>query len=162
MVGPLDRGGEKDDRHVAVLSVPLDLGGGLEAVHPRHHDVKQDDRELLGEQRVHGLLAGSHGHENLVERGKDCLQRDQVLNPVVNEKDPGLPRHWFPSLSLPTAPADLAVHPRWLAVIVSRPRLVTAPRLLSPAPDPFGPRSSLLGPRSSLLGPRSSLLGPRS
>ena len=41
------RGGQEDDRHVAGLGRLLDLRGGLEAVHARHDDVEQDDRELV-------------------------------------------------------------------------------------------------------------------
>ena len=63
----------------------LDPGGGLQAVHPRHHDVQQDDRELLREQRLQRLLAGLDRYQDLVQRGQDGVQRDQVLDPVVNQ-----------------------------------------------------------------------------
>ena len=42
-------------------------------------------------QRLQRLLAGLDGHQDLVQRGQDGVQRDQVLGPVVHQKDPGLP-----------------------------------------------------------------------
>jgi len=69
---------------VAGLGVLLDPGGGLDAAHPRHHDVEQHDGELVREQRLQRLLAGLDRHEDLVQRGQDGVQRDQVLGPVVH------------------------------------------------------------------------------
>jgi hypothetical protein len=71
--------------------VPLDLRRGLEPVHARHDDIEQDDREVVLEQRLHRLLPGPDGHQYLVQRSQDRVQRDQVLPPVVNQKDSGLP-----------------------------------------------------------------------
>jgi hypothetical protein len=74
--------------------VPLDLRRGLEPVHARHDDIEQDDREVVREQRLHRLhrlLPGPDGHQDLVQRSQDRVQRDQVLPPVVNQKDSGLP-----------------------------------------------------------------------
>jgi len=86
-----DRGGQEDDRHVTRLGVLLDPRGRLEAVHARHDDVEQDDREFLGEQGLQRLLAGLDGHQDLVQRGQDRVQRDQILHPVVDQEDPSLP-----------------------------------------------------------------------
>jgi len=80
-----DRGGQEDDRHVAGPGVMLDPGGGLQAAHPRHHDVQQDDRELLVTQRLERLLAGLGRNHDLVQRRQDGVQGDQVLDPVVDK-----------------------------------------------------------------------------
>ena len=58
---------------------------------PGIDDVEQHDGELVGEQRLQRLLAGQDGHQDLVQRGQNGVQRDQVLVPVVNQKNPGLP-----------------------------------------------------------------------
>jgi len=91
LLGLPDSGGQEDDRHVACLGVPLDLRRGLEPVHARHDDIEQDDREVVVEQRLQRLLTGSDRHQDLVQRSQDRVQRDQVLHPIINQKDSGLP-----------------------------------------------------------------------
>jgi hypothetical protein len=45
----------------------------------------------VAEQRLQRLLAGPGRHQDLVQRGQDGIQRDQVLGPVVDQKDSGPP-----------------------------------------------------------------------
>jgi hypothetical protein len=93
LVGLARHGGQEDDRHIRDPGFGLDPGRGLEAVHARHHDVQQHDGELVAEQGRQGLLAGTHRYQDLVQRGQNRVQRDQVLGPVIDHQDPGLPRH---------------------------------------------------------------------
>jgi serine acetyltransferase len=79
--------GQEDDRHVLRAALLLDLRGGLEAVHARHDDVKQDDREVVRERRLDGGLTGPGEDQFLVERRQDRLEREQVLGAVIDEQD---------------------------------------------------------------------------
>jgi hypothetical protein len=80
-------GRQEDDRRPRAALAPADVLGRLEAVHPRHLDVEQDDGEVLAEQRAQRLLAAVGGHEAHLERLEDGGQREQVLGPVVDQQD---------------------------------------------------------------------------
>ena len=70
----------------------LDQLRGLEAVHARHLDVEQDDREVVAQERRERLVARVREHELVAERLEDRLERDEVLGPVVDEQDVRAPR----------------------------------------------------------------------
>ncbi len=97
----VDRG-QEDDRDVPGALAALDVGGGLETVHPRHLDVQQDHREIVGEQRLERLLAGGRPYQRLVQRREDRLQCQEVLRPVVDQEDLRLLHYDAPSCRLPT------------------------------------------------------------
>jgi hypothetical protein len=48
---------QEDDRDVARLLAPLDVGSGFEAVQLRHLDVHQDHRELVAKEVAERLVA---------------------------------------------------------------------------------------------------------
>jgi hypothetical protein len=83
------RAGQEDDGDILRLVEPLDVRGGLEAVHARHPDVEQDDGEPPPQQGLHRLLAGTRAHQWFVEGPQDGLQCDQVVLHVVDKKDAG-------------------------------------------------------------------------
>jgi hypothetical protein len=58
----------------------------LVAVHPRHVDVEQDDRELAFQQVPERLLAGSRGY-HLAKILEDALHREQIALVVVDQED---------------------------------------------------------------------------
>jgi hypothetical protein len=84
---PVDRG-QEDDRDVLGPLPALDVRRGLEPVHARHLHVEQDDRVVVGKQRLESLLAGGRADQRLAEGDEDRLEREQVLRPVVDEQDP--------------------------------------------------------------------------
>ncbi len=92
-MGAVVDGGEEDDRDVPGPLPPLDVRGGLEAVHTRHLDVEQDDREVVRQQRLERFLPGRCPHQRLIERGENGLQRQQILRPVIDQEDLGLLHH---------------------------------------------------------------------
>ncbi len=64
---------QQDDGRIFGLVKAFDAGGGFEAVHARHHDVEQYDREVLAQHRLEGVLAGA--------------RTDHLLDVVVNDED---------------------------------------------------------------------------
>jgi hypothetical protein len=81
------RRGDEDDRSVRGLLALPDQRGGLEAAQLRHVHVEQDHHELPREQLAQRLLAragADHDAAHVLERR---LERDQVLDPVVDEED---------------------------------------------------------------------------
>ena len=79
--------GDEDDRNVARTLAPLDQCGGLEPVEPWHLHVEQDHRDVVAEELAQRVLAGLRVEERLAQRLEDRLEREQVLGPVVDEKD---------------------------------------------------------------------------
>ncbi len=80
---------QEDDRDVARLLAPLDVGGCLEAVQVRHLDVHQDQGELVAQEVPEGRVARRGAHERLPERLEHGLERDEVLLLVVDQQDLG-------------------------------------------------------------------------
>ena len=56
VVGTVVDRGEEDDRDVTRALAPLDVRGRLEAVHSRHLDIQQNDREIVRQQRLERFL----------------------------------------------------------------------------------------------------------
>ena len=82
-------GGDEDDRG-ALGALPLaDQLGGLEAVHPRHPDVEEDDREVVGEDGTERLPSRLRPHQVLAEGGENRLERGELGGVVVDEQDAG-------------------------------------------------------------------------
>ena len=79
--------GQEDDRDVTRLLAPLDVGGGLEAVELGHLDVHQDQGELVAQEVTERLVPGARADEGLSEGFEHRLQRDQVLDLVVDQQD---------------------------------------------------------------------------
>src|SRR6266446_1387438 len=85
-LGVVERGDEDDRGHLRSRSL-TNQSGGLEAVHPRHPHVEQDDREVLLQELAQGVWAGSGFDDVLTERGQDCLHRETFGGVVVHEQD---------------------------------------------------------------------------
>ena len=72
---------QKDDRDALGLVARADDLGGLVAVHPRHVDVEQDDRELALQQVPKRLLTRTR-HDDLtkiLKHGRNCQQIALVI-----------------------------------------------------------------------------------
>jgi hypothetical protein len=78
--------GDEDDRRVGGPLPIADERSGLEAVHPGHPHVEQDDGEVLPEQPPQRLTARLRGHDVDVERQQDRLQRDELVRVVVDDQ----------------------------------------------------------------------------
>ena len=77
-------GGDENDRCLAESRVLAEQRGGLEAVHLRHHDVQQHQRDRVLEQTLQGLPART-GHEDvLAQRVQHRLVRQQFSGVVVH------------------------------------------------------------------------------
>ena len=72
-------GGEEDDRDPAAALAAADHRRGLEAVHVRHLDVEDDEREVLMQQALERLTTGARLDEAAVDVGERRLERRQVL-----------------------------------------------------------------------------------
>jgi len=79
--------GQEDDRDVARPLTGLDQARRVEAVHARHLDVEQDDRELTRQQVLERLFARIGADQRLRERLEDRFERQQVLRAIVDEQD---------------------------------------------------------------------------
>ena len=88
-LGVVDRADEDDRRRLGALALP-DERGRFEAVHPRHVHVEQDDGEILLEQTAQRFLARSGADQILVQLGQHRLVREQLVGPVVDDKDADL------------------------------------------------------------------------
>ena len=80
-------GGEEDDRRALRALAGADHLRGLEAVHPRHVDVEEDDREVLLQEGAQRLAAGVRADHVLAQLAEDRLQREQLVRAVVDEED---------------------------------------------------------------------------
>ena len=79
--------GQEDDRDALGLLAAADDPGGLVAVHARHVDVEQDDRELALEQMAQRLLAGG-GDLDLGEVLEHGADGEQIVLVVVDDEHP--------------------------------------------------------------------------
>ena len=68
-------GGEEDDRDVASSRTLTDQGGGLEAVHPGHVDVEENEGELLAEEVAQRFPAGCGRDYVLAQLGQEGRER---------------------------------------------------------------------------------------
>lgn len=84
----LARRGEEDDRDVPGARSALDVLRGLEAVHLGHHDVEQDQREVVAQQLAQRVPARGDRHDLHRQRVEHRGERDQVLRTVVDGQDP--------------------------------------------------------------------------
>ena len=82
-------GGNEDDGYVRRPAPFADQGRGLEAVHPRHVDVEQDDREVALEHLLQRLLARCGGEQILAEVLEDRPVDQQLVGPIVDDQDIG-------------------------------------------------------------------------
>ena len=83
---PVD-GREEDDRQLHPVRRLTEAPGDLEAVHPRHLHVEEDDREVVFPHAANGLLPRlclDHLH---VERFEDRTERDEVRGRVVDDEN---------------------------------------------------------------------------
>ena len=85
MLGFLVHRRQEDDRDALGLIAAADDLGGFIAVHPRHVDVEQDDRELTLEQVAERFLARAceNHFAQILEDGRDG---EQVALVVVDQK----------------------------------------------------------------------------
>ena len=79
----------EDDRDVPRALTLLDQRRRFEAVQDRHLHVEQDHRDVVVKEPAQSVFAGMGIEELLAERLEDRLEREQVLGPVVDEKDLG-------------------------------------------------------------------------
>ena len=86
VLGVVDRADEDDRRRLGARPLPDHLRG-LEAVHPRHVHVEQDDGEILLEQAAQRLLAGPRLDEILIQLLQQHLVREELIRPVVDDQD---------------------------------------------------------------------------
>ena len=82
--------GEEDDRRAAGAPPLADERRGLEAAHPRHLDVEDDDREVLVQEVPERLLAGARERDPRRQAAQE--RPDGVKAPlvVVHDEDPRL------------------------------------------------------------------------
>jgi hypothetical protein len=79
--------GDEDDRDVDGALALADKLCGLKAVHPRHVDVEQDDREVVGEQRPQRLPPAVGADDVLPQFLQHRLQRQELVRLVVDDED---------------------------------------------------------------------------
>ena len=84
LVGVLALGGEEDDGDVIFLP---QLGGGGDAVHFRHHDVHEDEMDLMLPDDVQGLPAGVGLEEGVVLGAEIYLQGGNDVPLVVADQN---------------------------------------------------------------------------
>src|ERR1700682_293742 len=85
----VDRADEYDRRRFGTLT-PTDERRRLEAVHHGHVYVEQDDGEILPKQTTKCFLTRSGANEILVQLGQDGFVCEQLVGPVVDNKDADL------------------------------------------------------------------------
>jgi hypothetical protein len=79
--------GQEDDRRASVSLSLADEGCGLEAVHPAHLDIEEDDRVVATEEVAECLFAGACADERFPETLEERLERGEVGRTVVDEED---------------------------------------------------------------------------
>ena len=79
--------GDEDDRRLLEARMPVDHGGGLEAVHVRHVDVEQDGGELALHQPRERLPARARLDEVEPEVAEDRVVAEQARRLVVDQQD---------------------------------------------------------------------------
>ncbi len=80
-------GRDEDDRRMLGTLSLANQGGRLEAVHFRHVDVEQNDREVILQQAAQGLASGRRFHDILPEVGQRGLNGQNFLRNVVDDED---------------------------------------------------------------------------
>ena len=86
-------GGDHQDRQVLEPGVGLDPLEELEPVHLRHHDVEQEEVELLGAQMVEQVLAAGDGEHLVAVLLQDPGQGPGERLVVVGDEDLGSDGH---------------------------------------------------------------------
>ncbi len=80
-------GGQKQDGSVTRFVALPNEGRSLEAVHLRHFDVQEDDREIVSQQPLQRLASGFGANQVLAEPLQHRLQRHQVGGLIVDEEN---------------------------------------------------------------------------
>lgn len=80
-------GCDHDDGDVAEAGVGLEPGAGLEAAHPGHHDIKEDDVGFGGGDGGEGLKAVPGGADGAAEVFEVGLEEFEVLLVVINDEN---------------------------------------------------------------------------
>jgi hypothetical protein len=80
-------GGGKENRDVARSLALADELGGLDAVHARHLDVHEDEREVLLQKALQCLLTRARLDEVLAEILEHGLEGQEVRRVVVDQED---------------------------------------------------------------------------
>ncbi len=81
-----EHGGQEDDGNPAGLAPLPDVAGRLVAIHARHVQVQQDDREVLQQQPLQGLVAGVRHHDLVAKLLQRAGGREQVALVVVDDQ----------------------------------------------------------------------------
>ena len=79
--------GQEDDRDVLRLAARAHEASGLVAVHVRHPDVHQDEREVFTQKMRERFAAGARVDEIAAQRRQRGLEREEIRVVVVDEQD---------------------------------------------------------------------------
>jgi hypothetical protein len=60
--------------------------GRFESVHLRHANIQQNGREIVFQTQAQRVGSGLSKHEILLEWFEDCLEGQEVVRVVVNQK----------------------------------------------------------------------------
>src|SRR3981081_4085841 len=91
-------GGDEDDGYVRRSAAATDQGRGLETVQAGHVDIQQDGRKVPIEHLLQRLLTGSGGEQGLTDILHNGLVDKQLIRPIVDDQDIGLPAADVPIL----------------------------------------------------------------
>ena len=91
-------GGDEDDRDVRGAAATADQGRGLESVQAGHVDVEEDGREIPIQHLLQRLLAGSSGKQVLPDILQNRQVDEQLIGPIVDDQEIGLPAGEVPIL----------------------------------------------------------------
>jgi hypothetical protein len=81
--------GDHDQRDVACLAVRLQATAQLETVHPRHHDIGQDQVGRLAVRQLDGRGAVRCGDHVEVLGGQLDLEQFDIRRNVIDDQNPG-------------------------------------------------------------------------
>ena len=84
-VGHLD-GGDEDDSRLAEARVIADDLGKLKTVEIRHDDIDQNDRDLMLEELLQGLVRGAGPDDLFVQLLQDRFDAQQLRGLIVDKK----------------------------------------------------------------------------
>src|SRR5436190_15443271 len=89
-VGPFHRelfavkGGQKDDRNIAVPFILPNAFCGLETIEPGHLDIEEHDRKSVSAQLFNGLFAGGRLDERMTEVLEHGSQCEAIFAAVID------------------------------------------------------------------------------
>ncbi len=78
---------DENDRGCLRTRTLANESGGLEAVQAGHVHVQQDDRKILAEQHAQRIIAGTRGHEILLQALEHRDERQHLVGPIIHEED---------------------------------------------------------------------------